>query len=477
MTFAAMRRYVPILLPLAELMWLYPWVLLLSGALYLGEPSVILAPVAVLVLLTAGYLAATWFATRSWPVHRVKFALLAVAVGTGLWAVWMSHYSALPIWDLRWAWMLLLAAHDVFPHVPTQIVGALAAPLLFWRGLVLGDRGFSHFEADRTFRRGVAWWVTYVLIFAVYAESRAFRAARGFGAYLLAFFFVSLVMLAVARLIEIWEESRGRTTAALSMNRPWLTLLVALVGTIVLLGTWVGGLAGMDVRGHLVPLGRALSPLLELIFMPLFFVASLIARVILLALELLPRRTLPPIERPPNPIGDLLRRVRDMDFSPEAISAARWGMVAAVVVLLSLILLFVVIRARRRLDAGGGDDRESVWDSAAMWHSLRGLLRRRKPRRAQAQEMGGSSEVVAVRQLYRRFLAAAARVGIRRRIDQTPSEFADTLGPPVAVPHAAVAQLTGAYERVRYGEVQPSRAEVMEAERAFGEIDAALSHE
>lgn len=477
MTFAAIRRYLPVLLPLTEFTWFYPWMLLLSGAFYLAEPRVILGPVAALVLIVAGYLAATWIAARPWSAHRVRLTLLALAVAAGLWSVWMSHYRALPFWDLRWTWKLLLAAHDVLPDVPAPIVGALAAPLLFWRGLVLGDRGFSHFEADRTFRRGVAWWVTYVLIFAVYAESRAFRAARGFGAHLLVFFFVSLVMLAVARLIEIWEESRGRTTAALPLNRPWLTLLVALVGVIVLLGTWVGGLAGMDVRGFLVPLGRALSPLLELVFMPLFFVASLIARIILLALERLPRRALPPVERPPDPIGDLLRRVRDMDVSPETISAARWGMVAAVVVLLSLILLFVVIRARRRPDADGGDDRESVFDGAAIWRSLRGLLRRRKARGAQAQEMGGAPEVVAVRRLYRRFLNAAARAGMPRRIDQTPSEFADGLGPPLAAPRAAVATLTGTYERVRYGEELPSRAQVVEADQALAEIHAALTHE
>ena len=92
-----------------------------------------------------------------------------------------------------------------------------------------------------------------------------------------------------------------------------------------------------------------------------------------------------------------------------------------------------------------------------LWLRRRGLAGRRSKR-------GGEEAARAVVEFYERMTAALAGRGIKRRADQTPLEFAETVGTP------EVLAVTRAYNRVRYGAQALTRAEAEEVERHLQRI-------
>lgn len=92
-----------------------------------------------------------------------------------------------------------------------------------------------------------------------------------------------------------------------------------------------------------------------------------------------------------------------------------------------------------------------------LWLRRRGLAGRRSKR-------GGEEAARAVVEFYERMTATLAGRGIKRRADQTPLEFAETVGTP------EVLAVTRAYNRVRYGAQALTRAEAEEVERHLQRI-------
>jgi len=475
MSYVSLRRWAPLLLPAAEFAWLYPWLLLLSGGVNPGGVAA-LTPGAAAALLIGGYVLETVPAPEGRAGLRVRLGVLAGALLLGLGTVWASHYRTVPVWRPEWLGLLVQAAHDALPALPAPVLGAILAPLLIWRGMALGSREFSYFATDAAFRRGVAWSVIFVLAFAIFQDRSGFALVRPAAAgYLLAFIFLGLVMLSLARLLGVWAEAEARGGRG-TPNRPWLALAVGVPALIVLVAGMLGGLAGADVWPYVRPLFRLLAPVVEAMFIILFFFAGIIARILLFALSRIPRRE--PVVRPEDPLGPLdevLRRMRDFTPSPEVVSDARWGMVALALLLFSLIILAAAARRRQRQRAADEEDRESVWDRANLWKGLRRLFLRPRAARDPA-EAPDAPERLTIRMLYRRVLTAAREAGMPRRPDQTPGEFEVRLrGDPAAVVEGpALGGITRAYEMVRYGAHLPSPEEIGIAEEQASRLEEGL---
>ncbi len=470
MNFAWLRRWVPLLLPVAEAAWLIPWMLVVSGAMF-PRGELILAPLPLTAMIVGGYLLAGTTEARA-PLSRARIGVVLLAIVLGLWAVWTTHYQrAAPLWHPRWIWTLLQDAHDAIPDIPAAVIGALAAPLLLWRGVALGAREFSHFVAEQSFRRGMVWSAFFAFFFAVFQNSPVFVHARPVAAgYILGFFFLSLVLLTVARLLGLWEEVRGKDPRALAFNRPWFAVAMAVTATIVLVGGVLGQFAGLNVWPRLRPVLRLLAPVLEAVFLVLFYAASLVARALLFVLSRIPEAYRP---RPLEPIPNALRSLRDLQLSPEVVSGARWGIVVLGVLILAFIFLVIVVRGRRRLATADEDERESVWERDSLRRVLRRWLRPGSRRRA-AGDLDGAPEVIAIRLLYRRLLQAAAAVGQGRRREQTAREFQEGMRPAVPEAERDLGGLTVTYEEVRYGAHRPTGREVEVARGQLARVVQAL---
>lgn len=450
-----------------EFTWAYPWVLLVSGAFYGATAAPLLRPAMACALLALAYLLVRAVAARPWSLRHSRTLVVAAGVLSGLTALRLAYYPGRGPLDVRWIGTLLVAAHDVLPAITPQVFAALLATILWWRGVVLGEREFSYFEVDRAFRRGIGWSVVFVILLSLYGESRGFALAASAPAYLLAFFSLSLTMLSVTRLLMLWEETHADPAQALAANRHWLLLLFGVVGVIFLLAGVLATAVHVEVWPVLVRVLRPLAPVMEVIFYMLFAVAMVIARALVFVFTRLPFRGMasPSPRTAPPPFRDLLK-----DLPPQVVSGARWGLVVLVIAALVMFVAISVVRARRRTRKRDDDERESVWSSEAVLGGLgeawRRWLRRLRPA-ARDHELAA---VGIMRTLYREMLQTGTAAGAPRARHQTPHEYSPVITGRLPEAGPDIEMLTEAYARARYSPQLPDPVEIAAAEGALERI-------
>ncbi|MDR7522420.1 MAG: DUF4129 domain-containing protein [Armatimonadota bacterium] len=456
-----------------EFCWLYPWIVVLGGGFY-GATGPVLSRGWAFVLLVGAQVAVRPVLDRGIPLPRARAVLVGVGLGLGLLAVHAQHYAVIPLWSPTWVASLLQAAHETLPAVPKPVAGALAAALLWWRGLVLGARAASAIEVEQAYRTGVGMVVLYVVAAAIYGDTQAFQAAGpALPGLLPAFFFLGLSVLALMRLAVIWDRIRPDERTHFPA-RVWLLLVIGVVGVILLAAGAAAGLAAADVSTYL---GLALSPLLpvvEILFLVLFVVAGILVRLLIAVLSRLPYREMPDLQTPPTVFDDLLRRLRELEMNPQMVEGARWGMVALVVLLLVIAMALTIVLMRRREGSPDEDQRESVWSARELLRGLTGVLPRIGRPRPPAEDRAGPT-AGTIRRIYRELLRLGGTQGTPRPSWMTPREHEPRLRGVFTRAAEDVGVLTAAYERVRYGGARPTAAEVRAAGEALERIKASLA--
>jgi hypothetical protein len=463
----------PVIRTTMEFCWLYPWIVVIGGGLY-GSTGPLLRPGWALVLLIGAQIAARPVVGRAGPLRRARFLLVAGGMLVGLAAIHQQYYATAPFWSLAWLGALLRATHDILPEVPQPVTGALVASLLWWRGLVLGIREVGAIEVEQAYKTGVGMVVLYVVAAAIYSDTRGFVAAGGeLPGSMLAFFFLGLTALALARLATIWDRARPDDRTQVP-GRVWVLMVVGLVGMILFAASAMAGLAAADVTRYLGLALRPLLPLVELVFIVLFFIASIIVRVLIAILSRIPRRDIATPAPSATFFDDLLRRLREIEMNPQVVEGARWGMLLALLALLVVGMAVTIVLLRRRERKKDDDERESVWSAREMLDALLRpvlSLRRRRPRPTERPV----PEATAIRRIYRELLRLGADLGAPRPAWATPREHDVRLRGVLPDATGEVETLTWAYERVRYGAWRPTVHEVREAEAALERAKATVT--
>jgi hypothetical protein len=467
------QRLLPVTRATLEFCWLYPWIVVIGGGLY-GGTAPLLSGGWAFALLIGAQLSVRPVLHRAGPLRRARLALVGAGTLLGLAAIHQLYFADTPIWHLAWVGALLRATHDILPEVPRPVTAALVASLLWWRGLVLGIREVGAMEVEQAYKTGVGMVVLYLLAAAIYGDTQGFAAAGPeLPGSMLAFFFLGLSALALARLATIWDRVRADDRSQVP-GRAWLLLVIGVVGLILLVASTAAGLAAADVSRYLVVALRPLLPLLELVFIVLFFVASIIVRVAIAILSRIPRREIPTVGQPPAFFDDLLRRLREIEMNPQVVEGARWGMVLGLLALLIIGMAVTIVILRRREKRKDEDERESVWSAREMLAGLgRLLLRVRRPRGP--REERAVPEATAIRRVYRDLLRLGEDQGARRPAWATPREHDPALRRVLPDATGEVETLTWAYERARYGRWRPSAREVQEAEAALERAKATVT--
>lgn len=320
-------------------------------------------------------------------------------------------------------------------------------------------------EVDGAFRWGIARLAAFALLMALTARPSLLPILEAqTSPYVVGFFFFSLLTLGLARL----ESLRTRTRRP-SLNTQWLAILIVMAAAVVLVALLLGQVLAFDVlliatRPVFDVLGVVLLLLAYAIVIPMAYV---IQWLVYLVLALLPGN----IDRPrPEPLQptDLQNALEDFfhyQLTPEMIAALK--AVGAGLVLIAVVYFVGRGLVRWRPTAADADatneERDSVWHAGQLWEKLLAWLRRRLSRRDQAALVGSAStvgaqpdvalgEVSRVRALYAELLLKGGLVGARRAVGTTPLEHVPVLV-DIFEPGDTVVQLTDAYQRVRYADL------------------------
>jgi hypothetical protein len=337
---------------------------------------------------------------------------------------------------------------------------------LWWRGLVLAQRRLDSDSVAFRFRLGL-------LMIAVTTALAGPMLSWPYHRFVFAFFFASLLGIALARAEEIGHQYGGGQSP---FGLGWLATLVAAALVVLLLA---GGLAALLTGENI---GLVLVPALQVLHVILFYVVYIlawIAQIVIAplvsilqqeelrrALEEFSRRIAAPGQAEPQEM-----QPRELPFTPEQLALVRAvGVVGGV-----LLLLLLVALSLRRLRAWAGqrrdEERESVWEGAQLRRDLGDLLRRGRRRVDQAAAalsrslLGRFFAAMTIRRIYAHLGALAAERGYPRFSSQTPYEYLPTLERAFPDSREEVARITEAYVAVHYAEA-PERPADLEAIQA-----------
>jgi hypothetical protein len=464
------------------------------------------------ILLTAIVAVPAWLTRLTGLLPRTyHFDRLVLGLLTVVCLVAWVHGVLAPdaAWDPHTTALVVSRPWLIDPTRDGQLLFAawFLAIALCSRGLWIGIEPISVQQEARWFVGGIA--VLLVTIAAVTASPKLAETAGFLRITLLWYFFVGLLVLALAHATSLRAAGGAAPGASLS----WLFAVAIPIAAIPLVGLLFTVGATRAVRLAM----QAGTAAALLVWRVLLWLGWWLLLFIQWLLSLFPRNAeqtapaQPPCRQPPEwllhlqhwlmswfrsgspppatgPSGCVSQAptVEIPDIHSQLAIPSFDATAAFVVVVFCLLLgllAYLLTRRRAAVDAPGpGDERSSAWSWALFLSQVKSLwsrlLRAWRPRRAPGQSSvqaalaaRGRSAEEDVRGLYRRFLRRAAELNHRRPPAATPLEFARSLTRAAPGSATDIAVITDSYDRARYGSEDVSPQRLASVRAALGRFE------
>jgi hypothetical protein len=448
-------------LALMDMCWLYVWAVLLGR---LGDPRQfrpLLSPVSILGLILLAAFSTQYLGRRALASNTMRWALLAGGAIAILVVLRIDQYPGTG--GLDWLGQLASAVAVAIGSLTSPVLAFALGWFAWRRGINLGRQTSSSIEVESAFRWGIGMLVLFGVVQLITSRPALESVQSETTLYVVGFFFVSLLTLALGRL-----ESLTTRTRSIGINSQWLSVLVVISAGVVLVALLLGQLLSFDLlivatRPIFDVLGQVIVLLLYIIVIPIAWVLEWIFYFIF---SLLQPAANQPRPRPPEPsdVDNMLQRLFSQGMPPEVLGALKAG--GALLVM--AVAVYLLHRAFQRWRPTGAEaeaaeeERETVFAARRLREVLLAWLRRlfRRGDRGAAPSVVGDSEAAgeadtsaagSVRELYRELLRRGETAGIARPPSTTPLEHRVALDAALAPPRV-VDEVTAAYVEVRYAE-------------------------
>ena len=472
------ERMMPVLVVFVEVLWLYPWVVWISGWDILGLDEPPLTLIGALVIAIGAERLPRVFLALGGQLERARVtSLFAVVVLLAL-IVRLDSGGGYILWDTDWRGY----AEDNL----VLIVGGLAlGAILAYRGLSMGVELPSFDGLYRRFVVGAISLLVLLVMWSVTAQAQGFPSIpASTGVYLASYFFTGLLVLALSHLRTFKAAMAQHQEATSFLNRWSLSLLLGVLVLIVAASLGIASIFSFDLATLLLDPVKTLAQWILIAFT--YAVILPIALVVEGILWVIKRFSssneaeFDPIDlsqfqdeaTPEEPISDLLpgtEMVESGGIPPELILALKWGLFAIV----AMVVIFVLARALARYRKGRSDDEvEEVSESLLSWSVFRadlssflsGLFNHFRRRMHEAAEPVPPPLSVTemevdfdrqftTREIYQGLLWEARQSGLARLGPETPYEYQGKLESHLA-DDVELESITRAYVAERYGGAQ-----------------------
>lgn len=354
-----------------------------------------------------------------------------------------------------------------------KLMAALAAGYCWWRGAMTVESNAGAAAVRREMRLGVA-------VLAVLGLLVRQIALPALGGAMLGLLLSSLIALSASRLADQPAARGGKGTP---FERRWVAALLILAAASLGIAMGLSELLAKPIAELLAPLftgtARRLLSLFLILLRPIAFIV--IQGWVWLLAQFAPLRSAPAEEINPNEVSDQLRQALN-ELAAE-VQPPAWAPVLGDVIVKALfiagvlgLLALAVYLLRRRGEhkqsfAPGGW--EQIESAGSLSEFLRSWVRGRRqaaPGAGQLSTAGRMLAAMRIRRIYRRLMRLGERIDHPKRASSTPLEFLmelETILPEVA---EDMAQVTRAYNRVRYGEFPETAGEVAAVQDAWARI-------
>jgi len=349
---------------------------------------------------------------------------------------------------------------------PGAFLVSLAMLWVWWRGMTLARDLIRPAIAWRRFVLGVVMFGAHVLIVTRLGPSAA-GAPPGLAAFSL-FLFVGLFAMVLARVSAAGLVEGQRRNP---FDRRWLGGTLLLVGLTVAIASATAGLLTGQQSVLLDELREGLGFLVSAVLfvsgLPFLLIGYLLGPLIPWVRAQLPQATVTP---EPNPFGMTYPGPGlANNAAPTPIEAQRlifWGLAILLLLILAARMRFGNTARRRIVET------ESLLEEGEARRRLRQALQdaagRLRTRLRPARRVWAAQRI---RQIYAQLMDICEAIEKPRPAALTPLEFLPQLGRIMPLHTEALALLTDAYVRVRYGELPETQEELDALEAAWQAVE------
>jgi hypothetical protein len=457
----------------AEISWVTPLFIALSQRVAPHPPLLIWAGMLVALL---GFFYVYRTLVRADLPLRIQQGLVAAALLAASGLVLRYHiYAGAEGRGVGWFLALFRSLADVETVQPGGWLAMMGLVYLWARALHLARRSTSAESVGFSFRAGVVLFIVVALFARLFTR-------QDISAFVLPYFFFSLVAVALARVEEIQLQPNSSQAGYSGF---WIGWTLAGVAGLVLLATVV---AAFFRGGGLAQVLVWLAPVLVVV--QVVFVG--LAALLLMLLEGLLNLFSIDLEVFGQGLREALQRLgevfvlfpmappNDADPATRPVILGIMQVVIAVgipLVLVGLVLLFTWYRQRRARREEGEEDRESLLSAGAVARNVRAMLQAGIDRLGElaglADRFGLGSRflaAVSVRRIYANLVRFARDAGYPRAPSQTPYEYLGTLNQALPGSEADVQVITEAYVNAHYGQVPDTREELQRIRDAWERV-------
>jgi hypothetical protein len=399
----------------------------------------------------------------------------SLVVAGGLVAVfgvaWLTYGFATPVEF----WRRLVDWGDFISPV---FLGLVACAYMWWQGIVMGRSLVPQEHLERTFYGGIA---AFALLFSVNQLRPLIRSSEALLAAL-SFFATGLACLALVSVENArrWQAHGSGTWP--SLNRYWLGTVLSVIGSILLVGLFVGALLSPDVFARLNSFMAWLANAVTIaivVFMGtiVFFAAWLVTPILQRMSSALGNN---PFQFPRFPAPQELgpQTLAFFERYP-ALNLARQGLSLLLLILVVGLVFWYAARRLGRLANRSVDEiRDNIATPELLLNQLRSLFRRRGRASAAGPAylpLAGPRDDprILVRRAYQAMLSWAQTFSLPgRRAGETPAAYAATLAAAMPDGREAFEMLTRVYVFARYAAEAPSLDQARLAQAALAQLQA-----
>jgi hypothetical protein len=361
-----------------------------------------------------------------------------------------------------------------FYSLPPEVGVSAIVLFLWWRGISISQRNLSFQGVAFSFRLGVLLLVFSVSLLSTFVVPVS-------TAFILLFFFFSLLAVALARVEEV-NQVRGGVGAP--FNFTWLAILLGSIAT-VLVSAWLISQV-YSIEGFSQAL-RWLQP----VFDPLMKAVGNIILLLLRLLDPLLRWLAKVLQGVLNNLAQNIKGYENLGPPPQdfpnaepvkpprlVIDALRYICLGTTVAAI-LAALALVLRQRRERQRRGDEIRESLWSSEVFTEGVLNSMRAGWGRLRDLAGLVGRFgpglrlyAAVSIRKIYANMTRLAATQGFPRQPAQTPYEYLPVLGLAFPNCQAEVMAITEAYVKVHYGEVPETPRDLQRIQECWRQIQS-----
>jgi len=453
----------------AEMCWFTPWFLMIIHQAGITTPYSTALTLGILVLAVI-YFSRILDRLQLDLLYQRGILIVAVVITTPL----IIHFLLYPNYGwFDWGWLGKAGESLLhFYSLPPEAGISAVALFLWWRGISIGQRNLTFQGIAFSFRLGVLLLVFSMPLLSISATYNSTM-------FILAFFFFSLMAVALARVEEV---NRAKGGVGAPFNLTWLAILLGSIAAVLVTAWLVSQVYSIEGFSQVF---RWLRPVYDPLLKVVEYILTLLLRLLSPFLQWLLRIL-------QEGFASLTQNVEDFNLTPvpplefqeeEPIKTPRLLMDALRYICLGLtgagILAALALGLRRRLDRQrrGDEIRESLWSSAAltdgMLNSLRDGWDRLKDMAGLVGRFGPGMRLyaaVSIRKIYANMARLAAKQGFPRQPAQTPYEYLPALGLAFPDCQAEATAITEAYVKVHYGEVTESLRELQRIREYWGQI-------